>query len=66
MRLQVRVLSQHDNGAALTLCDEHGEPLPNQERVELFNSINDVPKVNVTFTIDNDNVKLVGPNEKDN
>lgn len=62
MRLQVKVLSQH-NGPALTLCDETGEPLPNQERVELFNSVRDIPKVSVTFTIDNVNVKLVGPDQ---
>ena len=57
MKLQVRILSQH-NGPVLTLCNEHGEPLPNQERVELYNSVNDVPKVSVTFVIDDKAVRL--------
>jgi hypothetical protein len=60
MKLQVKVISQ-SNGPILTVCDETGTPLPNQERVELFNTIKDVPKVSVTFTLDNDLVKLVGP-----
>jgi hypothetical protein len=60
MKLQVKVMSQV-NGPVLTLCDEIGTPLPNQERVELFNSLKDIAKVTVTFVIDNINVKLVGP-----
>jgi hypothetical protein len=59
MKLQVRVMSQ-TNGPLLTLCTEDGVPLPNQERVELYNSATDVPKVTVTFTLDNNYVKLVG------
>jgi hypothetical protein len=53
MKLQVRVMSQ-TNGPVLTLCDETGTPLPNQEKVELYNSVTDVPKVSVTFKLDGD------------
>lgn len=60
MKLQVKVIPSAGNGPVLMLCDEHGEPLPNQERVELYNSINDVPKVSVTFIIDDSKVRLVG------
>jgi ABC-type ATPase involved in cell division len=60
-KLQVRVMSQSVNGPLLMLCDEAGNPLPNQEKVELYNSVSDVPKVGVTFVIDNDMVRLVGP-----
>jgi hypothetical protein len=59
MKLQVKVMSQ-TNGPVLTLCDETGTPLPNQEKVELYNSVTDVPKVSVTFKLDGDFVKLVG------
>jgi hypothetical protein len=59
--LQIKVMSQH-NGPMLTLCDGTGAPLPNQEKVELFNSVLDVPKVTVTFVIDGTNVKLMGGN----
>jgi hypothetical protein len=60
MKLQIRVLTGNSNGPLLTLCDEHGTPLPNQERVELYNSVTDVPKVTVTFTIDDELIRLVG------
>lgn len=59
MKLQVKVMSRQ-NGPCLTLCDENGTPLPNQEKVELYNSVHDVPKVTVTFVLDDDKVKLVG------
>jgi hypothetical protein len=59
MKLQVKVMSK-GNGPLLTMCDDNGEPLPNQERVELYNSIADVPKVTVTFIIDDKEVRLVG------
>jgi hypothetical protein len=65
MILQVKVMSQ-GNGPVLTLCDDTGTPLPNQERVELYNSVADIPKVTVTFSIDNKKIKLVGPEQNGN
>ena len=60
MKLTVKI-AQNVAGdkMALSVCDEYGEPLPNQQRVELFNSIDDLVKVTVTFVIDDDLVKLV-------
>jgi hypothetical protein len=60
MKLQVKVIPSAGNGPVLMICDENGTPLPNQQRVELYNSINDEPKATVTFLIDDDNVRLVG------
>jgi hypothetical protein len=60
MKLQVKVMPSAGNGPVLMVCDDSGSPLPNQERVELYNSVNDVPKVSVTFIIDDDRVRLVG------
>jgi hypothetical protein len=65
MILQVKVMSQ-GNGPVLTLCDESGTPLPNQQTVELFNSFDDIPKVTVSFIIDNKKVRLVGPDQNGN
>jgi hypothetical protein len=65
MILQVKVMSQ-GNGPVLTLCDDTGTPLPNQQTVELFNSVDDIPKVTVSFVIDNKKVRLVGPEQNGN
>ncbi len=65
MILQVKVMSQ-GNGPVLTLCDDSGTPLPNQQTVELFNSFDDIPKVTVSFIIDNKKVRLVGPEQNGN
>jgi len=59
MKIQVQIVPDADDNSVLTVCDEHGVPLPNQEKVELFNSVlHNTAKVTVTFVIDNDNVKL--------
>jgi hypothetical protein len=59
MKLQVRIVKSAKDWR-LTLCDEHGEPLPNQVKVELYNSVTDKVKVSVTFDVDENFVKLVG------
>ena len=61
MKLQVRIQpnGDPDDNAVLMLCDEAGTPLPNQTKVELYNSVTDVVKVNVTFIVDGDRVKVV-------
>jgi hypothetical protein len=61
MKLQVKIIKGVKGRSALVVCDEGGVPLPNQSRVELFNSVDDHPKVNITLVIDDDNVRLVGP-----
>lgn len=59
MYLQVRIQPDANDNSVLMLCDERGVPLPNQTKVELYNSVTDVVKVNVSFIVDGDRVKLV-------
>jgi len=43
---------------AVMLCDETGEPLPNQVAVSLEQTVGEPSTITVTFRIDGDNIKL--------
>ena len=61
MKLQIRIVNNEFKAVpTLVLCDDTGEPLPNQTEIEIYNSVADkTPKVRVTFAIDQDQVQLV-------
>ncbi len=48
-----------NTGASLILCDANGKPLPGQLSLSISND-GLVPAVTVTFTLDNERVRLCG------
>ncbi|KFC62776.1 hypothetical protein FF80_03343 [Devosia sp. LC5] len=51
MKLKLQVVGHH-----LMLCDESGEPLPNQTRIDISDRIDDLPRLTVEFIIDGENI----------
>ncbi|MGY0794353.1 hypothetical protein ACW7BJ_33815 [Azospirillum argentinense] len=59
IKLTVRPVKQRRGTNLLMLCDEQGQPLPNQGDLQWTVS-NGVPAVTVTFVVDGRNVSLQG------
>lgn len=46
------------SGSAILLCDESGEPLPNQVAIETKTTVTDLTEITVTFIVDGERVAL--------
>lgn len=51
MKLTLRIVGRH-----LLLCDEQGDPLPNQTKVEFSDSVDELPRLVVEFIVDGKNI----------
>lgn len=60
MKLRVLVVESAGapSGANLMLCDENGEPLPNQQEVAAHAEAGGFPTISVRFVVDGKSVKL--------
>ena len=49
MKLKVIMKSNGTGGLTPLLCDEHGEPLPGQVRVDILTAVDDIARCVVEF-----------------
>lgn len=60
MKLQIRIDDAPSvaGGKAIVLCDERGEPLPNQIASTTETEVGGYPSIQVTFAIDGETVRF--------